>query len=325
MMNLILEVGNRILAGGEITQDEALRLSNAEGSDIQFLSAMANKIREKYVGEKVDLCSIISAKTGKCSEDCAFCAQSAHHNTNINTHEFLDIETIVARAKKMEKAGAHHFDIAISGLGLREDDAIFNQILNAFKRILEETKLELCACLGTLTEGAANQLKEVGVTRYNHNLETARSFFPEIVSTHTYEERVKTIQVVKAAGLEVCCGGIVGLGETPEQRIELAFTLKELDVDAVPINVLNPIKGTKLEGKIPLQPMEILKIFALFRFILPSKNIRYAGGRETNLRDLQALGLSAGINGMLIGNYLTTFGRAIEEDKQMIRDIGLQI
>ncbi|MDA8211488.1 MAG: biotin synthase BioB [Clostridia bacterium] len=325
MMNLILEVGNRILEGGELSWEEALQLSQAQGSDIQLLSAMAGKVREKYVGDKVDLCSIISARTGKCSEDCAFCAQSAHHHTNVKQHDFLDVEAIVSRAVEMEKAGAHHFDIVISGLGVREDDADFAKILEAFTRIKAATKLDLCACLGTLTEGAARKLKDVGVTRYNHNLETAKSFFPEIVTTHSYEERVKTIRIVKAMGMEVCCGGIIGLGETQEQRIEFAFTLKELDVDAVPINVLNPIKGTRLEGTQPLNPMEVLKNFALFRFILPKKNIRYAGGREVNLRDLQALGLMAGVNGMLVGSYLTTSGRDVKEDLQMIRDLGLRV
>ncbi len=325
MMNLILEVGNRILEGGELSWEEALQLSQAQGSDIQLLSAMAGKVREKYVGDKVDLCSIISARTGKCSEDCAFCAQSAHHHTNVKQHDFLDVEAIVSRAVEMEKAGAHHFDIVISGLGVREDDADFAKILEAFTRIKAATKLDLCACLGTLTEGAARKLKDVGVTRYNHNLETAKSFFPEIVTTHSYEERVKTIRIVKAMGMEVCCGGIIGLGETQEQRIEFAFTLKELDVDAVPINVLNPIRGTRLEGTQPLNPMEVLKNFALFRFILPKKNIRYAGGREVNLRDLQALGLMAGVNGMLVGSYLTTSGRDVKEDLQMIRDLGLRV
>jgi biotin synthase len=325
MMKLILEVGNRILEGGKITEDEALQLSGVKGGDIQLLSALAGKIRGKYVGNKVDLCSIISARTGKCSEDCAFCAQSSHHQTTIKQHAFLNIEAIVDKAKEMEKAGAHHFDIVISGLGVRENDADFALILEAFTRLRAETKLELCACLGTLTEGAAKKLKEVGVTRYNHNLETAQSFFPEIVTTHSYEARVKTIKIVKAIGMEVCCGGIIGLGETQEQRLEFAFALRELDVDAVPINVLNPIKGTRLEARQPLEPLEVLKNFALFRFILPGKNIRYAGGREANLRDLQALGLMSGINGMLIGNYLTTSGREVEEDLQMIKDLGLNI
>lgn len=166
-------------------------------------------------------------------------------------------------------------------------------------------------------------LKEAGVTRYNHNLETAESCFSEVVTTHEYTNRINTIKTVKEVGMEVCCGGIIGLGETIEQRIELAFTLKDLDVDAVPINVLNPIKGTMMGDKKALTPLEVVKTFALFRFILPAKNIRYAGGREVNLRDVQALGLMAGINGMLVGNYLTTAGRAVEEDLIMLKDMGL--
>ncbi|GAW90929.1 biotin synthase BioB [Calderihabitans maritimus] len=324
MEKLISTVAQRILDGGEITREEAFRLSEARGAEIQLLAAYANLIRERFTGNRVDLCSIISTRTGKCPEDCAFCAQSVHHQTQIATHDLLDENFIVARAKEMEKAGAHRFDIVISGLGVTEEDPDFRRILRIFARLRKETNLELCACLGTLTEKVALQLKEVGVTRYNHNLETSESFFPEVVTTHSYQERLQTIKNAKAAGLEICCGGIIGMGESMAQRIEFAFTLKELDVDAVPINVLNPIKGTKLENQPPLPPTEILHTFALFRFILPAKNLRYAGGREVNLRDLQALGLMAGLNGMLVGNYLTTTGRPVEEDLQMIKDLGLE-
>lgn len=325
MLERIYELAQKVLQGQGINQQEALELTKADGADIQVLAAMAAKIREKFAGDKVDLCSIISVKTGKCSEDCAFCAQSAHHHTGITPVEMLNEEEIVAKAKAMEAAGAHHFDLVTAGLGMDENDPFFLKILEIYRRLRQEVNLQLCACLGTLSEKAAFMLREVGVTRYNHNLETARSFFPQIVSTHTYDERIATIINVKKAGMEVCCGGIIGLGETMEQRIEFAFTLKELDVDAVPINVLNPIKGTRLEDRPPLSPMEVIKTFAIFRFILPAKNIRYAGGREVNLRDMQALGLMAGLNGMLIGNYLTTKGREVETDLQMIKDLGLKI
>ncbi|GAV22769.1 biotin synthase BioB [Carboxydothermus pertinax] len=325
MFNRIFELTQKVLAGGQINQFEAIELAQAEGADIQVLAAMAAKIREKFVGDKVDLCSIISVKTGRCSEDCAFCAQSAHHHTEITPTEMLDEEKILAKARAMEAAGAHRFDLVTAGLGMTEEDEDFKKILAIYQRLRQEVKLKLCACLGTLTEKAARMLHEVGVTRYNHNLETARSFFNNIVTTHTYDERIETIKRVKKAGMEVCCGGIIGMGETMEQRIEFAFTLKELDVDAVPINVLNPIKGTKLENRPLLSPLEVVKTFAIFRFILPDKNIRYAGGREVNLRDMQALGLMAGLNGMLIGHYLTTKGREVETDLQMIRDLGLKI
>ncbi|ABB13966.1 biotin synthase BioB [Carboxydothermus hydrogenoformans] len=325
MFNRIVALTQKVLDGGQINQIEALELAQAEGADILILAAMAAKIREKYVGDKVELCSIISVKTGHCPEDCAFCAQSVHHHTEITPTEMLEEEKILAKAKAMEAAGAHRFDLVTAGLGMTEEDEDFKKILAIYKRLRQEVKLELCACLGTLTEKAAMQLREVGVTRYNHNLETARSFFSNIVTTHTYDERIETIKNVKKAGMEVCCGGIIGMGETMEQRIEFAFTLKELDVDAIPINVLNPIKGTKLENRPLLSPLEVIKTFAIFRFILPDKNIRYAGGREVNLRDMQALGLMAGLNGMLIGHYLTTKGREVETDLQMIRDLGLKI
>lgn len=323
MFNKIINLGQKVLGGEEVTREEALELSQVEGADIQVLAAMAAKIREKFAGDRVDLCSIISAKSGNCSENCKFCAQSAHHNTGVTTHSLLDEEIIVNRAKEMEKAGAHHFDIVISGLGVNEKDEDFLRILNIFKRIRKETNLELCACLGTLSKKCAEMLKEVGVTRYNHNLETAESYFSEVVTTHEYQDRIDTLKTIKEVGLEVCCGGIIGLGETMEQRIELAFTLKDLGVDAVPINVLNPIKGTLMEDRKALTPLEVVKTFSLFRFILPTKNIRYAGGREVNLRDVQALGLMAGINGMLVGNYLTTAGREVEEDLKMLKDMGL--
>ncbi|AVX20689.1 MULTISPECIES: biotin synthase BioB [Carboxydocella] len=325
MFNRIIELAKKVLDGQEISFEEAMELARAEGADIQVLAAMAAKIREKFAGDKVDLCSIISVKTGRCSEDCAFCAQSAHHHTNITPVEMLNEEEIIAKAKAMEAAGAHHFDLVTAGLGMDENDPLFLKILDIYRRLRQEISLQLCACLGTLSEKAAQMLREAGVTRYNHNLETARSFFPQIVTTHTYEERIATIKNVKKAGMEVCCGGIIGMGESMAQRIEFAFTLKELDVDAIPINVLNPIKGTKLEGRPLMSPLEVIKTFAIFRFILPTKNIRYAGGREVNLRDMQALGLMAGLNGMLIGHYLTTQGREVETDLQMIKDLGLKI
>jgi len=324
MHNYINELGNKILAGQVITREEALALTKLEGADILVLGSMAAKIRERFAGNRVDLCSIINARSGACSEDCKFCAQSTRHLTGAPVFPLIDEDRIVERAKEMEKAGAHHFDIVTAGLGVGENDPDFARILRAFTRIKKETNLELCACLGTLTEGAARKLVEAGVKRYNHNLETAESFFARVVTSHTYAQRVETIKIAKAAGMEVCCGGIIGMGETPAQRVELAFALKDLDVDAVPVNVLNPIPGTPMEGRPVLEPMEVLKTFAIFRFILPDKNIRYAGGRERAMGDLQALGLMAGINGMLVGNYLTTAGRDIDEDLKMIRDLGLE-
>lgn len=320
----IIEIGQKVFNGGNITYDEAIELSKAQGSDIFLLCGFASEIRERYTGDKVDLCSVINAKSGNCPEDCAFCSQSVYHNTGIKCYPLMSEDEIVEQAIQREKNGAKHCDIATSGLGYNGEEEEFQVILRAFRKMKERTNLKLCACLGTLTRKAARMLKEVGVERYNHNLETARSFFHNIVTTHGYEERIDTIKYAKEAGMEVCSGMIIGMGETMEQRIEHAFLLKELDVDAVPINVLNPIKGTKLEGAKPLHPMEIIKTFAIMRFILPDKNLRYAGGREVNLGSLQPLGFVAGLNGMLIGNYLTTSGQGVEKDFQMLEDLNLR-
>lgn len=323
MRHYIAELGEKIIDGGEISCEEALALEKIRGADLFFLSAYASKIREGYNGDRVDLCSIVSARTGGCRENCAFCAQSAHHNTGIKKEINLDENDIVARAKAVEEAGVHHFDIVTSGKGYTVNDPEFQKILQIFRRLRRETGLQLCACLGVIGEAEAQALKATGVSRYNHNLETAESYFPQIVTTHSYQEREKTITAVKRAGMEVCCGGVIGMGETFAQRVEFAFALKKLGVDTVPLNVLNPIPGTPLEGSEPLTPLEIIKSMAMFRFIMPDRIIRFAGGREVNLRSLQALGLVSGINGMLVGNYLTTGGQGVEADLAMLGDLGL--
>lgn len=318
-------IAEKILSGGSVTQQEALHLSKAQGSDLFLLCAYANKIRETFTGDAVDLCSVINARSGKCPEDCAFCAQSSHHHTNVDCHPLLQEDEIAKIAISREQAGARHCDIATSGLGFTGDEPDFQTILRAFHKMREQTHLKLCACLGTLTEKAALALKSCGVERYNHNLETARSFYAHIVTTHGYDERVQTIRYAKQAGMEVCSGMIIGLGETMEQRIEHAFLLKELDVDAVPVNLLNPVPGTKLENQETIEPLEALKSFAVLRFILPDKNIRYAGGREKVLKSLQPLGLLSGLNGMLIGNYLTTNGQAVSQDAEMLKALHLSV
>lgn len=324
MRHYIAELGERILAGGQINQEEALRLESIQGADIYFLSAYASKIREAYHGDGVDLCYIVSARTGGCKENCAFCAQSAHHSTGIKSQVNLDEEHILSQAKAAEAAGIHRFDIVASGKGYTLDHPEFNQILEIFRRLRRETKLQLCACLGVIGETEAHALKGVGVTRYNHNLETAESFFSQIVSTHSYQERESTVRAVKQAGLEVCCGGIIGLGETFAQRVEFSYALSALEVDSVPINVLNPVPGTPLAGRGLLDPLEVVKTMAMFRLMMPKTNLRLAGGREVTLRSLQVLGLVSGINGMLTGNYLTTTGQGTASDLEMITDLGLK-
>ncbi|HEX3015233.1 MAG TPA: biotin synthase BioB [Desulfobacteria bacterium] len=324
MHRLIAELAEKVLQGGEISREEALSLEKAEGADVYILMAYAGKIRAAFCGGRVDLCSITSARTGGCRENCAFCAQSAHHATGLKVETNFDEASIVAKAKEIERSGSHHFDIVTSGRGYQLNDPEFQKILRIYRRLRRELTIPLCACLGVIGEAEAQALKEAGVTRYNHNLETAASFFPQIVKTHTYAEREATIKAVKQTGMEVCCGGILGMGESPAQRVELAFALKKLAVETVSLNILNPIQGTPLAGMKRLSPHEIIKNLATFRFVLPHQIIRLSGGREANLRSLQPLGLIAGVNGMLIGNYLTTKGQGKAADLAMLDDLGLE-
>ncbi|GIW48258.1 MAG: biotin synthase [Deltaproteobacteria bacterium] len=267
--------------------------------------------------------SIISAQTGNCPEDCAFCSQSAHYDTEIKTHPFMATEKILMAAKQAEKLGAMDFCIVISGRG--PTPKVFKKVLEAVDLLRKETNLKIGCSLGELTEEQAFALKEHGVWRYNHNLETCRSYFPRICTTHTYEDRLRTAKLVKKAGMQLCSGGILGMGESVRQRIEFAFELKELDPSWVPINFLNPRPGTPL-GHLPLvSPFEAVKTIAIFRLILPDKIIMAAGGREVTLRDLQAMGLLAGANAMILGNYLTTLGRSPEEDLRMLDDLQMPV
>lgn len=322
-IDLIFTIGKKVLGGGEITCDEALALTQLPPDDIPMLLGVANKVRATFTNNEVETCEIISGRSGGCSEDCKFCAQSVHHQTHITCHPLLPEEQIVAAAKRAEADGAYRFGIAMSGRGMA-GDADFPRLVHAIERIGEETSLRRCCSLGTLGEAEVAALKKAGLNRYHHNLETGRSFFANICTTHTYDERIATIKRVKAAGLQVCAGGIIGMGENWEQRLELAFTLKELDVDSVPINVLNAIPGTALAGQKRLTPLEILRTIAIFRLILPTKIIRYAGGKEPNLGELVPLGYLSGINGVLIGNYLTTTGRGANKDLDTITELGLR-
>jgi biotin synthase len=281
-------------------------------------------IKRENSKDKVKLCSIINAKSGKCPENCAFCAQSKHHKTNINIFPLISPEDILKKAKEMEKAGAQRFSIVTSGTAIstKEDK---EKVLKAVQLITEKTSLKCCASLGIIDKDFMNDLKYTGLSGYHHNLETSRSFFPEICSTHNYEDDVKTVKLAKEEGFYVCSGGIFGLGETWEQRIEMAETLKELEVDSLALNFLNPIKGTRLEGKNELTPLDCLKIIAVYRVIHKNRDIRICGGREINLKQLQPLIFAAGANGVMIGNYLTTKGREIPDDFEMIRELNLEM
>lgn len=324
---LINNCEGKALAGELLSEDEALGLLTLSTDYLYDLIAASNRVRRYYKGDEISLCSIINAKSGRCPEDCAFCSQSAHASTDVADFDMVSAETIVEGAKSAIESGAHKFGIVTSGYGFsgKGRKADLTEVLDAIEKMKNSVDIQRCASLGIIDQGVAQKLKDAGVIEYHHNLETARSYFPNICTTHDYEEDVETVKAVKKAGLKACCGGIFGMGESDEQRIELAFTLRELDVDSVPMNFLNPIKGTRLENAEPIPPMEILGIIACYRMILPDKDIKVAGGREKNLRDLQCMMFAAGANSTMVGNYLTTFGRPAEEDRQMIKDLGLTL
>lgn len=283
----------------------------------------AAKIREHFLGNKIFTCSIINAKSGQCTEDCAFCAQSSHHTADIRIYPLLDVDTLVETARKREKEGASRYSMVTSGFKLKQ--AEIDTICRAADRIRKETGLIICASVGVVDMPYLRQLKSSGITRYHHNLETARSYFHAVCTTHDYEADIEAILLARQEGMDVCSGGIFGLGETWEQRVELAVTLRDLDVDAIPLNFLNPIPGTRLEKRGLLSPVEGLKAIAITRFLNPRRHITICGGRERTLSELQSKLFEAGADGLMIGNYLTTLGRDVEDDMKMIRALSLQI
>jgi len=317
---MIKKIRHKLEKNEPISFPEALELMQMQGKDCMELFSLANHVRSK-LGDRIDLCSIVNAKCGLCSEDCKFCAQSVHNDTEITPYPMMEEDEILNMAQMMEEEGAARFCIVTSGKDAGGED--FENMLSSIRRIRKETRLSVCISSGMLTAKRAFALKSAGATRLHHNLETSKSFFNKICTTHSYDDKIKTIHIAKEAGLEVCCGGIIGMGESIQDRLELAFTLRELDVDSIPINILNPIKGTPLDNEKPIKPLDIIKTISVFRLILPDKNIRIAGGREKNLRDMQGLCLLAGANGLLLGNYLTTQGRTPRDDIVMINDLGL--
>ncbi|MDI6735342.1 MAG: biotin synthase BioB [bacterium] len=319
---VLLETSKGLLNNEPITFSKAIYFSRLEGTDILDLISLANRVRKEYAGEKIDLCAIINAKSGACAEDCHFCGQSAHYKTNLATYPLKSEDEILTSAKEAEISGATRFCIVISGKKPETKD--LKKIVATLVKLRQETSLKLDCSLGTLNEDEIYELKNAGVTRYNHNLETSEGYFKQICTTHSYEDRLNTVKILKKIGLEVCCGGIIGLGEDWDERIRLAFALKDLNVNCIPINILNPRPGTPLENVKPLSPMEIIKTIAVFRLILKDKIIKIAGGREVNLRDLQSLALLAGANGLIIGNYLTTEGRTASLDLQMLKDLEME-
>jgi len=317
------QLAGKILDGYRISGAEAERLASIADSDLVFLFAWATKLRERFFGGDISLCSIINAKSGLCPEDCAFCAQSAHHRTDAPVFPLVETDKIVASALKSEGNGSECFGIITSGSGV-SIGAELDRICAAVSQIAQRGKINPSCSLGFIDDATAARLKEAGVVTYHHNLETAESFFPNICTTHDYRDDVATIRAAKRSGMKVCSGGVFGLGETMSQRIEMALLLRELDVDSIPINFLDPVPGSKLQDADFLTPLECLRTIALYRFILPDRKITVCGGRERNLRELQSWIFAAGASGMMTGDYLTKKGRSPRQDHQLLLDLGLR-
>ena len=283
------------------------------------LIAFADKIRRDSIGSKFELCNIINAKSGLCSEDCKFCAQSSRHSADIPIYPLKKKNQIVKAAQQAKEIGAGKFGIVTSGNRLKASE--LDIIAQAISEIKSKVGIEVCASLGALEKCELAILKEAGLSRYHHNIETSARFYPRIVSTHSFEGKINTIRAAKEAGLEVCSGGIIGMGESWQDRINMALLLKKLNVDSIPINLLVPIKGTSLESLNPISCIDAIRTICIFRIILKDKIIKIAAGRETILKDFQALGLMAGANGMLIGGYLTIKGRDVAEDQRLIEEV----
>lgn len=318
----ISDAVDKIINGEEITRQEALDLSKSERSEFPDLFAAASRIREHFRGHVVDICSIVNAKSGACSEDCRYCAQSSHYHTDAPVYSLIDVSKMEDAAKAAKKNGAVRFCIVTSGRGIDDDQDLHN-IARGIERV-KEIGLSPCATLGTLTKKQLHFLRDAGLVRYHHNIETSREYFPEICSTHTFDERVELLHEARALGLSICSGGIFGMGETMEDRVSMAFSLKDIGVDSIPINFLMPIMGTPLEQAAPIPPLEALHALALFRLILPDKEIRVCGGRGSALGSLHPMIFFAGADGFMIGNYLTRTGLNPEDDLTMLHQLGLE-
>src|SRR5215216_2060307 len=307
-----------------ISQKEALRLGRIEDQgEIEALVERAWRVRLERFGDSTDMCSLVNAKSGGCAEDCGFCAQSRFAEAETPMHAMMSADQILEHAKAAEAAGAHRFCMVTQGQGLSKRD--FEAILEGARLVAEQTNLKRCASIGHMSVERAKQLREAGIQRVHHNVETAQSYYPEVSSTVQYEGRLRTIDAVREAGLETCVGGILNLGESREQRVEMAFQLAHLNPTSVPINLLNPRPGTKFGDRDLMDPWEAVKWIAIFRLILPAALFRLCGGRVENLGELQPLAVKAGLNGVMMGNFLTTLGSEPEEDRLMFEELGLNV
>ena len=313
------EAKKRVLQGGEMTKEEALALSKAP---LAALQAAAREIRLARAGNTFDFCAILNGKSGRCSEDCKFCAQSAHYPTNVETYPLLPEETMVQSALGMAARGVGRYAIVTSGRTIDEEET--KKLCRVAAQICAQSRLSVCLSCGLLQEGQLRQLKEAGVSRIHNNLESSRRFFPSICTTHTYEEKIATIQAAQRVGLSVCSGGLFGLGETMEDRIDLALTLRTLGIQHVPLNLLSPIPHTPYENRKPLSPEEMARTVALFRFLLPDGFLRLAGGRGLLPKQGESC-FWGGANAVITGDLLTTAGATVESDRAMVKRLGFEV
>lgn len=315
-------IADRVEAGGAPTREEALRVLQADHDEVLALLDAAFRLRRRHHGRGVRLHVLRNAKSGMCRENCSFCSQAIGAYSGVERYRLQTVEELVEGARKAHAMQAVKYCMvtATRGPSARELEVI----CEAVRQIKAEIPINICTSLGLLSDAQARQLAEAGVNRFNHNLETSRAFFPKVCQTHTWDDRVATIKAAKAAGMEACCGGIMGMGETLQDRVDLAFTLRELEVESIPVNFLDPRPGTPMSHVPRLEPVECLKCLCMFRLVNPSRDIRVAGGREANLRHLQPLALFAA-NSMFTEGYLTTPGQGYEQDLAMIRDAGFHV
>ena len=313
----------RILAGEQISAADGQWLIRLDDDYVPWLMAGADRLRKTFRGNEIEVCAISNVRSGNCGENCSFCGQSAHHKTAAPKYGFIPTEKLAEQAKRAREWGSADFGIVSKGWGVRsnKEREQLREYLGALK---EESDIGRCASLGVLDKDTAVMLKDMGLENYHHNLESAESFFHNVCTTHTYKENIDTIRHAMDAGLRVCAGGILGMGESLDQRIELAMSLRELGVRQVPLNFLNPQAGTPMEHVVPMRPLEILKAIAVFRYMLPQAEIRIAGGRQF-LGDMQSMIFMAGASGVMIGDYLTTKGRQVSDDLKMIGDLNLSV
>lgn len=316
------EMADMVLSGEAIRRDDARAILEAPDEELLEVLAAAYQVRHHVFGNTVQLYFLVNAKSGLCPEDCGYCSQSKVADTDINRYSLLNSEQLLDGARCAHERSAKTYCIVLAGRGPNQRE--LEGVCDAVLRIKEQYPLKICACMGLLTDEQAQRLKAAGVDRVNHNLNTSERYYDSICSTHSFQDRLTTLRAVRAAGLELCSGGIVGMGETLNDIVEMAFVLRDLNVESIPVNFLNPVTGTPLEDKRYLQPRFCLKVLAMFRMVNPNSEIRIAGGREMHLRSLQPLGLYPA-NSLFVGDYLTTKGQLPDEDYRMIADMGFTI